>query len=138
MDQDCAAHGLRPWQSRGLTPARALRANPLSLQSVSEWSKPAGELDPCISLTTYLFSQQYVTHLVCALTIMRNAHLGGVFYFHCSTCANAKYTSSAVLYCKIKSNHPNTNPVSALKQQILKQPDLFHTFGSRCFSETLD
>lgn len=54
MDQDCTTYGLRPWQSCRLTPARALWENTLSLQSVSERSEPAGELDTCIIVTAHL------------------------------------------------------------------------------------
>lgn len=44
MDQDRRPNGLCPWESCRVSPARALRENPLSLQSVPDWSEPAGQL----------------------------------------------------------------------------------------------
>lgn len=52
VDQDCTTNGLCPWQSCWLTPARALWENPLSLQSLPEWSEPAGEWHACTSDST--------------------------------------------------------------------------------------
>lgn len=51
MDQDRRTDGLCPRESCWFSPERALRENPLSLQSVPERSKPAGQWQPALFLS---------------------------------------------------------------------------------------
>lgn len=64
MDQDCRTNGFCSWESCRVSPARALWENPLSLQSVPERRKPAGQL--YINIAAYVF-HGYLWRLFCSL-----------------------------------------------------------------------
>lgn len=101
MDQDRGPDGLLPGEGSGLPPERALRENPLSVQSLPEWSQPPGELGIQTETTMMMTGRvtdyyeddidhqscqnNYLQSLICEVDLVNSRHVHPTFKIPSST-----------------------------------------------------